>query len=102
MQNEMYKQDLIRKRNYVCEYCHIRPATDLHHALISRMKRYPELDCEENYMVACAFCHTGKELLDTQQVREWFWGVQVNRYGHAHMLEWIKNLPLKVKPALYR
>ena len=100
--DEMWKPDLIRKRNYVCEYCKIRPATDLHHALIGRMKGHPELDCEENFMVACARCHTGDELLDTQEVKEWFWNVQCDRYGHTHMLNWVKSLSLKLKPQLYR
>jgi hypothetical protein len=66
------------------------------------MKGHPELDCEENYACVCAYCHTGKELLDTQEVRLWFWNEQINRYGRIHMLEWIKGLSLKVKPAMYR
>lgn len=102
MKDEMWKADLIRKRNYSCEHCKIRPATELHHALIGRMKGHPELDCEENYMICCAYCHTGKELLDTQEVKEWFWKIQCERYGHKKMADWIRSLNLKVKPALYR
>ena len=98
----MWKSDLIRSRGYSCEYCKIRPATDLHHALIGRMKGHPELDCEENFMVACHYCHVGKELLDTQDVKLWFWNVQCDRYGYDHMIAFIKDLPLKVKPAIYR
>ena len=100
--DEMFKQDLIERRGWMCQWCKIRPATDLHHALIGRMKGHPELDCEENYMTACAKCHTGDELLDTQEVKIWFWNVQCQRYGLDHMQEWVKSLPLKVKPAMYR
>jgi len=102
MKDEMWKADLIRSRGYKCEWCIIRPATDLHHALIGRMKGKPELDVEENLMVACHRCHVGKELLDTQEVRLWFWNKQCERYGRDRMVEWVKNLPLKIKPALYR
>ena len=101
--NEMWKSDLIESRGWMCEYCRIRRAVHLHHALIGDMKRYKKiLLVEENLMAACPFCHTGKELLDTEEVRLWFWDVQVERYGHAHMLAWIKGLPLKVKSNLYR
>jgi hypothetical protein len=102
MQNEQYKQDLIERRGWMCEYCHVRPATDLHHALIGRMKGHPELDVEENLMCACSSCHVEKVYLDTQEVKTWFWGVQCERYGHDHMVKWIKSLPLKVKPKLYQ
>ena len=102
MKDEMYKSDLIRKRNYACQWCKIRPATDLHHALLGRMKGHPELNCEENYACVCSFCHTGEELLDTQDAKLYFWGVLCNIYGRSHMLDWIKSLSLKVKPAMYR
>ena len=97
-----YGLSLFERRGWYCEYCHLRRATQKHHALFGRMKRYPELDAEENMMIVCPDCHTGKELLDTQEVREWFWKIQCERYGLDHMLAWIKSLPLKVKPALYR
>lgn len=102
LKHEQWKADLIRKRGYNCEWCKVRTATDLHHALIPRMKGKIELDAEENLMIACHSCHVGKELLDTQEVREYFWGVQCNRYGIDHMIKWMKSLPLKVKPYLYQ
>jgi hypothetical protein len=99
--NEVYKADLISGRGYNCEYCKIRRATDLHHALIGRRKGVKELDREYNYMVVCHECHVETGKLDTQTVKSWFWQVQCNRYGVEVMTKWIKSLPLKLKPDLY-
>jgi hypothetical protein len=96
--NEQYKADLIEKRGYSCEYCHLRRATELHHALIGRKKGVKELDCEYNFMCVCQECHPKT---DTQEVKTWFWQVQCNRYGVEVMTKWIKSLPLKLKPDLY-
>lgn len=100
--DEITKLDLIRKRDWMCEWCRVNRATDLHHCLIPRMKGKKELDVEENLMICCHKCHVGKELLDTQEVKEYFWNVQCERYGHKHMTDWVKSLPLKIKPFLYK
>jgi hypothetical protein len=75
----------------------MRTATDLHHALIRRDKRFKALDVEENYMLVCHYCHM-MGYVDARSVIDWFWTVQCNRYGEAHMRAWLDSLPLKIKP----
>lgn len=95
------KRRLLLERSGLCEWClhnKIRkPAHQLHHALIGRMKGKPELDVEENAMLVCSECHyTGR--VEAREVAEWFWERQCVRYGEEHMREWLDGLPLKVKP----
>jgi len=85
------------QRRTRCEHCGVATATQLHHAIIRRDKRYPELDCEENLMPVCDGCHmSGK--VDTQEVRIAFWRAQEKR-GYD-MVNWYKNLPFKTKENL--
>ena len=84
-----------------CEGCD-RPAVHAHHCLYGRDKRYPELNDDENLQLVCYQCHfvTGKA--DSWENRQFFWGVQCERYGSDHMIEWHDNLRLKVKEKIYR
>jgi hypothetical protein len=90
--------DLRRERGPLCEYCHKREAEQRHHALIPSIKRWYEiLTVPENLMQACAYCHTGICVLDSYEVRQWFWGVQCKRYGVDHMEDWVHSLPDKLR-----
>jgi hypothetical protein len=55
------------------------------------------LTVPENIMQACQYCHTGIMVLDTYEVRRWFWQRQCERYGVGHMTDWIESLPAKLK-----
>lgn len=96
--NKELKLKIIRERGPYCEYCQVRQGTQLHHCLIRRDKRFPELDCEQNLMLCCAYCHTEKRLLDSWEVSLAFWDIQCARYGKQEMLNWLKELPLRSKP----
>ena len=88
------KQAIIKKRGYLCEICHARPITDIHHALIGRDKRFPELNCEENFAGLCHEDHmAGKG--DTHEFRVKFWKDQCRRYGKEHMQEWLASFRSK-------
>lgn len=71
-------------------------AHDAHHALIHRMKRYPYLDCKENIILVNHDQHILRKF-DTQAWREFFWQVQIDRYGHDHMMDWIYGMPPKLR-----
>jgi hypothetical protein len=90
--------DLRRERGPLCEWCHKREAEQRHHALIPDLKRWhEELTVKENIMQACQYCHTGIMVLDTYEVRRWFWQRQCERYGVGHMMDWIESLPAKLQ-----
>jgi hypothetical protein len=90
--------DLRRERGPLCEWCHKRPAEQRHHALVPDLRRWhEELTVKENIMQACAYCHTGICVLDSYEVRQWFWGVQCKRYGVDHMTDWVHSLPDKLR-----
>ena len=82
----------LRKRsNHNCEWCG-KTGSQAHHCLIHRKKGHPELDCLENLMLACSVCHVEKKLLDTDAVKQWFWLLQVERYGLPRMLAWLDRV----------
>lgn len=89
------KRTLLKERGALCARCRLRPATDLHHALIGRMKGHPELDVKENAELICKKCHQSP---GGYKAREQFWAKQCSRYGEKHMREWLDSLDLKVKP----
>ena len=88
------KARLIDERGSLCERCRINNATDLHHSLIGRMKRKPELNVEYNAELLCKECHANKGNY-IQRYR--FWQKQCRRYGEEVMREWYDNLPLIIK-----
>jgi hypothetical protein len=63
------------------------------------MKRYPELDCPENIILVNHDEHILRRF-DNAHWREYFWQVQVDRYGYNHMMEWVNGLPAKIKPRM--
>ena len=44
-------------------------------------------------MIVCHRCHVEERILDTLEIKEWFWIVQYERYGEEHMIEWRESLP---------
>ena len=84
-----------------CEGCN-NPAEQAHHCLYRRDKRYPELNDDENLQLVCYYHHMVDGTADSWENRVWFWGVQCERYGADHMIEWHDNLRLKVKERIYR
>jgi hypothetical protein len=50
-------------------------------------------------MLVAAKCHMeGK--VDAREVREWFWKVQVERYGQE-FIDWYENMPTKTRKERY-
>ena len=88
------KARLIDERGSICERCRIKDATDLHHSLIGRMKKKPELNVEYNAELLCKKCHA---ITGGYNERLVFWHKQCNRYGTEVMREWHKNLSLLFK-----
>jgi len=90
------KERLFRERGRFCECGCGQEAHDAHHALIHRMKRYPELDCEENIILVNHFEHIARKF-DTLEWRRRFYQIQRKRYD---MDKWIAGLPDKLKHRL--
>ena len=88
------KKRLIQERGSLCEQCRIKGATDLHHALIGRMKSKPELNVEENAELLCKECHKNVGGYDERLI---FWKRQCVRYGESRIKAWYDGLDLKVK-----
>ena len=88
------KARLIDERGSLCERCRINNATDLHHSLIGRMKRKPELNVEYNAELLCKECHANK---GNYLQRYRFWQKQCQRYGEEVMREWYDGLSLLIK-----
>jgi hypothetical protein len=94
---------LMQERNqWTCEMegCE-RPGAEAHHCLYKKAKRYPELNCDENFQIVCKPHHETR-MTDTYENRLYFWRVQCERYGREHMIAWHDALPLKVKEYSYR
>ena len=92
----MQNYDYIKERGFYCEYYKVNYWSELHHALIGRMKGVKELDLPQNIMCVCKTCHEKK--IHGRVVKEWFWKIQVQRYGETAMRLWLQGLPLKIKP----
>lgn len=92
---EALRAQILIDRGIYCESCGIARWTELHHCLLHRSVRRPELDCIENLMGVCSDCHYYG---NGYQVRRRFWGAQCERYGADHMSEWLDGLGLKAPP----
>ena len=93
------KRELFDLRGSRCECGCGRLAHDAHHGLVHRMKRFPELDCPENILLVNHDEHILRKF-DNLQWRRYFWEVQVDRYGHDHMMQWVNALPSKLRHRL--
>lgn len=72
-------------------------ASQRHHALFRRDKRYPQLDCGMNYQAVCENCHTGTGEADSTENKYTFYDVQCARYGKETVDGWIDSLDMKCK-----
>ena len=93
------KRELFDERGWRCECGCGKRAHDAHHCLIGRNINYPELDCPENI----ALVNHDENVLkkhDNLKWRRFFWKVQCDRYGEAHMLAWVDSLPAKLSNRL--
>jgi RecJ-like exonuclease len=90
------KAEALRERGGLCENCGLAQATDFHHCLIPRQKRFSAwLDNKINGELVCRICHTSGEV-DTLEHRKEFHTKQLKRYGKS-CEEWMDNLPEKLK-----
>jgi len=83
-----------------CEGCN-NLAEQAHHCLYGRSKRYPDLNADENFQIVCHVCHFETGAANSWENRHYFWGVQCERFGYQHMVDWHNNLRLKVKEKGY-
>ena len=72
-------------------------ASQRHHALFRRDKRFPQLNVAMNYQATCEHCHTGTGEADATDNKYRFYEIQCNRYGAERVDGWIESLPLKNK-----
>ena len=93
------RHHLLETRGDLCEWCHQRIWTDLHHCIIHRMKDIQELDSENNLMCVCHSCHISG-IVDTLDAKIIFWNIQILR--GCDMYQWLESVPLKIKPILVR
>ncbi len=81
------------KRGWACENCG-RTGNERHHGLFRRDVRYPELNDELNYALACSTCHTSG-VCDSKAFRRRFYAAQCRRFGQDAVDAWVAGLPLK-------
>jgi hypothetical protein len=80
-----------------CKICGIRTATQLHHGIEWRMKKFKKwLDVEENGIELCNTCHATAQNYETAQL---VWEVNLARYGAERMTNFVQGLPMKAVPA---
>ena len=95
--NATFERDIRFYTTPICEWCGMRPATDMHHCLIGRDKHNPALDDEHNIGHVCRWCHLQWIGTGGRKVREAWWGIQCRKYGEADMRRWYDGLKLKSK-----
>lgn len=94
---EEMKREILQRRQ-LCELCWIRPATQLHHALVHDMKRYHrELSTPENMQPVCDICHTSAEQTANSFTQKRMFAWRQMRLGYD-IRAWYRNLPLKSDP----
>jgi hypothetical protein len=83
------------RRGQVCACGCGQLAHDMHHAIFSRIKKYPELNDEKNLVPVNHLEHIARKF-DNVKWRRFFWSYQVDKYGEKAMFEWLNNLPTKL------
>ena len=83
----------------LCKLCKVKPATQLHHCIVSKgkvrnKKMHKYLDVRENALEVCEECHKGA---DAYEVRTVAYRINSERYGHNHIDNWYENLPFLIK-----
>jgi hypothetical protein len=99
IQVTQYRYQILEERGSLCEWCHERPWTELHHCLIHRKKGFQQLDHPYNLMAVCKICHESGEV-NNFSARVVFYLVQILR--GCDIEKWLSELPLKIKPNFSR
>lgn len=87
------REEIAKKRGYLCEFCQKRAWSDLHHCIVHDSVRYhKEVTVEENLMAVCRVCHP---YLNGHDTRVRFALKQLER-GYD-IITWYMNLPIKVR-----
>ena len=105
----LQKVRLRRERGFSCELCK-KPqgAEQQDHAIVPKAKyrkSIPELDLEENIILLCSLCNQRKPKKYWKpyiSYSEWAWCQNCRRYGAPRMVEWMSNVPLKIKPGFLK
>ena len=90
--------ELIEERGWVCEFTG-KPLSGfhLHHGIIGDCKALRDvLHCKENLFIVDPNINISR-VLDNQEQRDKFWGVQVERYGEDRMRGFIDSVNEQVK-----
>ena len=90
------KIEILSKRP-ICEICHNRRATQLHHCLVRDSKMFHRLvTVPENLMPVCDICHTSLEqTANSMDIKVSFATEQKER--GVNVGEWYRSLPMKIK-----
>lgn len=95
---DLTKARLLKEQNGLCWICRkpLREDAHVHHAVISRDKRFAEwLDQPENLILVCSQCHGNHGRLSNYNTRKAVldWKVKIG----YQMREWLESIPMKVK-----
>ena len=72
---------------YTCEICGWDRATDAHHSLVHRDKRFPVVDNYANLMMVCHTCHMEGKAEDKQRAVE----IAIKYNGIEAVLAWLNE-----------
>ena len=70
---------------------------DLHHCFIHDNKYIPVLSDERNLVLVNHHEHTALKKFNNREWRIRFWKIQCDRYGEKAMLEWVEQIPPKMR-----
>ena len=90
---ERLKQLIFDERGYFCEYCGLEYWSQLHHCLLHRSKRYPQLNAAVNLQAVCPRCHMNGGV-NSRENKQKFRELQIGRGYDPD--RWISELPLKI------
>ena len=93
-------EELREERGNECENGCGRQGTQRHHVFFGKQKGHPEYDHEYNLCLVCSVCHIDRPVVNGRKFREWFWKVQVERYGQD-FIDWYESVPTKTRKEHY-
>jgi cobyric acid synthase len=91
------RQRIIDRRGTHCWCGCGAQGSDMHHALIPRDVRFPQLDAEENLVLVNHTQHI-HGLFDNAHWKRRFWSKLCREYTEEHMRKWVNSLPQKLAP----
>ena len=90
-------QELLRNRP-PCLVCGIRASDQLHHGLFGRRKRHSKyLDHVLNACPACHDCNVAHRTADTEEFRERFVVMQIEKFGLYTVQAWVTDFPVELQ-----